>query len=424
MRKITINKIRVRGRFRKNLGDFNSLAASIEEVGLLHPIVVRADGRLIAGERRLAACKKLNWKSVPVTVVDLREVIRGEFAENAHRKDFLPSEIDAIRRALLPLEKAAAKERQRRHGGTAPGRKKHLGQVSRSDGRVRDKIAGFAGISGRTLEKIQAIVESAEQHPRRLGQLVADMDRSGRIDAAYRKLLRMRDEEQRLSVKPLEGKFRTIVIDPPWQYSGAPRQRPTYATMTQTELLALPVSSWADDPAHLYLWSTNADLRDAFELMEVWGFEFKTMITWVKPSFGMGSYFRTSTEHVLFGVRGHLLTRVRNIGTHFTAPKTFILKSQTTFMSWWSGLHIHPMLTFLPERKGRAECLGQRDSRSGLKARLRLKMKRHLLRGMFCQKISTRRQTTRWQATRRISSATLEERARRKPPPVLNDTQR
>src|SRR5215831_2363684 len=154
MRKLAINKIKVRSRFRKNLGDINSLATSIEEVGLLHPIVVRADGRLIAGERRLAACKKLNWKSVPVTVLDLNEVIRGEFAENAHRKDFLPSEIDAIRRALLPIEKAAAKERQRRHGGTAPGRKKQSGQFSRSDGRVRDKIAGFAGISGRTLEKI------------------------------------------------------------------------------------------------------------------------------------------------------------------------------------------------------------------------------------------------------------------------------
>jgi ParB family chromosome partitioning protein len=102
------------------------LAASIEEVGLLHPIAVRADGRLIAGERRLAACKKLGWTSVPVTVVNLNEVIRGEFAENAERKDFLPSEIDAIRRALLPLEKAAAKERQRRHSGTAPGRKKTL----------------------------------------------------------------------------------------------------------------------------------------------------------------------------------------------------------------------------------------------------------------------------------------------------------
>jgi N6-adenosine-specific RNA methylase IME4 len=261
---------------------------------------------------------------VPVTFVDLKEVIRGELAENAHRKNFLPSEIDAIRRALLPLEKAAAKERQRRHGGTAPGRKKQSGQISRSDGRVRDKIAGFAGISGRTLEKIQTIIEVAERQPRRFGPLIAEMDRYGRIDAAYRKLRRMIDEEQRLAVKPLKGKFRTIVIDPPWAYSGVQeRARPAYATMTQIELLALPVRSWADDPAHLYLWTTNADLPDAFELMKVWGFKYMTMLTWVKPSFRMGSYFRTSTEHVLFGVRGHLLTRVRNIGTHFTAPKTF-----------------------------------------------------------------------------------------------------
>jgi N6-adenosine-specific RNA methylase IME4 len=323
MKELAIKKIRVRDRFRKDLGDIDSLAASIDEIGLLHPIVVRPDGRLIAGERRLAACKELGWTSVPVTFVDLKEVIRGEFAENAHRKNFLPSEIDAIRRALLPIEKAAAKERQKQHGGTAPGRRKQSGQFSQSDGRVRDKIAGFAGISGRTLEKIQAVVEAAERQPRRFGTLVADMDRHGRIDVAYRKLRRMIDEEQRLAVKPLKGKFRTIVIDPPWDY-GAERERvrPVYATMTQKELLTLPVFSWADDPAHLYLWSTNGNLCDAFVLMKAWGFNFKTMITWVKPSFGMGSYFRTSTEHVLFGVRGHLLTRVRNIGTHFTAPKT------------------------------------------------------------------------------------------------------
>ena len=261
---------------------------------------------------------------MPVTFVDLKEVIHGEFAENAYRKDFLPSEIDAIRRALLPLEKAAAKERQRCHGGTAPGRKKQSGQISRSDVRVRDKIASFAGISGRTLEKIQAIVEAAERRPRRFGQLIANMDRYGQIDATYRKLRQMIDEDHRLAVKPLKGKFRTIVIDPPWDHPKVPeRARPAYATMSQKELLALPVASWVDNPAHLYLWSTNAVLLDAFQLMDVWGFKYITMLTWVKPSFGMGSYFRTSTEHVLFGVRGHLQTRVRNIGTHFTAPKTF-----------------------------------------------------------------------------------------------------
>ncbi len=78
------------------------------------------------------------------------------------RKDFLPSEIDAIRRAIEPLEKAAAKERQRQHGGTAPGRHKHSRKVSLSDGQTRDKIGAFAGISGRSLAKTQAVVEAAE----------------------------------------------------------------------------------------------------------------------------------------------------------------------------------------------------------------------------------------------------------------------
>ena len=57
----------------------------------------------------------------------------------------------------------------------------------------------------------------------------------------------------------------------------------------------------------------NADLPDAFELMERWNFKYITTLTWIKPTFGLGSYFRTSTEHVLFGVRGRLLTRVRNL---------------------------------------------------------------------------------------------------------------
>jgi ParB family chromosome partitioning protein len=111
--KLPISKIKVRNRYRKCLGDIAPLAASIKELGLLHPIVARPDGRLIAGERRLAACKRLGWKTIPVTYVDLKQVVRGEFAENAFRKDFLPSEIEAIRRALEPRKggrKGAPKE--------------------------------------------------------------------------------------------------------------------------------------------------------------------------------------------------------------------------------------------------------------------------------------------------------------------------
>src|SRR3974377_135259 len=107
-----IGSIRIGKRHRRDLGDIDQLAASIAQLGLLHPIVVTPGGELIAGERRLQACNKLGWAYVPVTVVALAEIVQGEFAENANRKDFLPSEIDAIRRALEPLEKAAAKKRQ------------------------------------------------------------------------------------------------------------------------------------------------------------------------------------------------------------------------------------------------------------------------------------------------------------------------
>jgi hypothetical protein len=68
---------------------------------------------------------------------------RGEFAENAIRKDSLPSEIDAIRKALEPLEKLAAKERMSEGG--------KVGKISTPSeaGKTRDKVGAFAGVTGR-----------------------------------------------------------------------------------------------------------------------------------------------------------------------------------------------------------------------------------------------------------------------------------
>ncbi len=314
MSSLPISKIRVRSRYRKNLGNIQSLAASIEEVGLLHPIVVRRDGRLIAGERRLEACKTLGWRNVPVTVVDIDQIIRGEFAENAFRKDFLPSELDAIRRALEPLERAAARKRMSEGGKGAK-----ISQPYRS----LDRIGSFAGLSGRSVEKIRAIMEAAEREPKRFRPLVEEMDRTGKVDGPYRTLRQWLDADN-ISVKPVvRGKFRTIVIDPGWTFPGQHRGRPDYATMSQEQLLDLPISKWAADDCHVYLWSTNATLPQALELMSHWGFQYKNLLTWMKPGLGLGAYFRTTTESALFGVRGKLLTRPpHDIPTHFEAPKT------------------------------------------------------------------------------------------------------
>ena len=64
-----VNKISVGKRYRKDLGDVKALAESIEDIGLLHPITVDEENRLLAGARRLAACKRLGWKTIPVKVI-------------------------------------------------------------------------------------------------------------------------------------------------------------------------------------------------------------------------------------------------------------------------------------------------------------------------------------------------------------------
>jgi N6-adenosine-specific RNA methylase IME4 len=166
-------------------------------------------------------------------------------------------------------------------------------------------------------------VEAAETEPEKFGHLVEEMDRTGKVTGAYHKLRMAKDEQRIQNIAPIKGKFRTIVVDPPWDYerlSLAGRAAPGYATMSHDELLALDVPQWAEDDCHMYLWTTNNFSGCAHELMGKWGFAYKTKITWVKPRWGLGSYFRNSTEHVLFGVRGKLRTRSDNIATHFEAP--------------------------------------------------------------------------------------------------------
>jgi ParB/RepB/Spo0J family partition protein len=105
---IAIADVAVADRHRRDMGDIAGLAASMGELGLLQPVVVRPDGTLIAGERRIRSAEQLGWTTIPVTAVDLDAVVKGEFAENAVRKDFTLSEAVAIKRALEPLEREAA----------------------------------------------------------------------------------------------------------------------------------------------------------------------------------------------------------------------------------------------------------------------------------------------------------------------------
>jgi N6-adenosine-specific RNA methylase IME4 len=314
-----ISDITVGTRHRKDMGDIPALAAEIAELGtLLHPVVIRPDGTLIAGHRRLLAYQHLGRSEIPVNVVNIGAVVDGEFAENVCRKDFTPSELVAIGRERERVERERAKERMVA-AHASPGKLPEL-----EKGNTRDKIAAQLGMGARNYEKARAVVEAAENEPRKYGHLVEELDRYRGVDRAYRALRVARDQARVLGLQPREGKFRTLVVDIPWEYEMdfLGRGAPQYALMSREEALALPIASWAEEEAHLYLWCTNAMAPFAHTLLPHYGFEYKTTITWVKPPpFGLGVYFRGSTEHCLFGVRGQLQTRSTSIATHFEAPR-------------------------------------------------------------------------------------------------------
>jgi ParB-like chromosome segregation protein Spo0J len=83
------------------MGDLDGLARSIEEVGLLQPIGITPDCRLVFGQRRLLVYQDiLGQESIPARIVPVESMRSGEIAENTMRKDYTPSELVAIVQAI------------------------------------------------------------------------------------------------------------------------------------------------------------------------------------------------------------------------------------------------------------------------------------------------------------------------------------
>lgn len=104
-------------------------------------------------------------------------------------------------------------------------------------------------------------------------------------------------------------RFGTIYADPPWQYSNTSSRGAAenhYPTLSQEELRAQPVAELAADECHLHLWATAPLLQEALDLLEAWGFAYRSHFVWTKPGLGCGNYWRVSTELLLLGVRGSL----------------------------------------------------------------------------------------------------------------------
>jgi N6-adenosine-specific RNA methylase IME4 len=314
--------------------------------GIRDPLVVWGEV-LIDGHNRYGLAQKhgLTYQVVQRDFADRDAAVLWIVYNQLGRRNLLTAARAELAMRIEPILAQQAKARQvagLRRGDEAP-------VVPNSEQRkVKDlnatktatQAAEAAGLKRDTYHKAKTVLTSAPAP-------IVEAFKAGKISAhqAYQQVRReqkeaergaRRDDNARLIAEVPDTtallnsgsvRFATIVIDPPWDWGDEGdvdqmgRARPTYSTMSLEQLLELPVNELSDVDAHLYLWITNRSLPKGFRLLEHWGFRYVTAITWVKPHFGMGNYFRGQTEHILFGVKGSQPLRRRDVGTVFTAPR-------------------------------------------------------------------------------------------------------
>lgn len=310
--------------------EFKTFVEDIRARGIRVPIEVDEHNVIIDGRSRYMAAKTLGIKDVPIVDVPLNGDDPVVYMIRAASK----------RRHLTDDQRACLAEEERRYMAAK-------NKVDRAETARAGKKPSVVLVTPTKTEAVNSRTQVAKQHQisehkvreaGKLDQKTFEKVKRGEqtiIQAKREKREQAREEKRAVNAAKVEQvskpeeivqvgvKFPTIVIDPPWDWGDEGdinqlgRAKPDYATKSIEELMALPMPTLSDDDCHLYLWITNRSLPKGFRLLDAWGFRYITCLTWCKPSFGMGNYFRGSTEQILFAVKGSQALKRKDVGTWF-----------------------------------------------------------------------------------------------------------
>jgi N6-adenosine-specific RNA methylase IME4 len=305
--------------------EFVELKQDIKANGVHEPIVMY-QGQILDGRNRFRACQEVG---VTPKFVNYAGDSPAAFviSLNIHRRHMDSGQKAAVAVEFLPYLEEESRKRMSSGG-------KGVEKIPPLEaGKSRDKAAEMVGTNPRYVSDAKKIKEEKPEVFEEIKAGTKSLMQAKRDIREEKREERREENRKKVAESPApekllgHAKFSTILVDPPWDWADEGdinqmgRAKPDYATMTIDQLLGLPVGELADTDCHLYLWITNRSLPKGFQLLDRWGFRYITAITWVKPSFGMGNYFRGQTEHVLFGVRGSQMLKRQDVGTVFNAAR-------------------------------------------------------------------------------------------------------
>lgn len=271
--------------------EYSELKQSIKQDGQWVPIIVNKDNIILDGHHRAKACFELRIDPRFTHQIIDNKLLEKKFViecnlKRRHLNDFQKAELVI---PLLEIEKQLAKERQLK-GTLLP---------NESKGMATERVSKQAGLSRNTFERAKVIIQKA---PEELKEKV----RSGQtsIHYAYKSVNRA---EKKKNSEPIPRDFFSVILsDPPWKYDVNLRGSPDahYSVLTVEEICKLKPLSHKD--CILFLWTIAPMLKEALQVLEAWGFKYKTHLVWVKDKIGTGYYFRGQHELLLVGRKGNI----------------------------------------------------------------------------------------------------------------------
>ena len=328
-----------------SLEELNSLEASLKHEGCRDPLVVW-NNTIIDGHHRYAICNKygISFDVVEKTGLETELDVKLWMVNNQFSRRNLPTETRlALAYRFKELEAEKAKERQLANLKQFSKKEEaaetsHLtdslpvGLREENKGKTLEIIAHKAGVSRATAEQYDTIQRKGTEE-----QKAEVAEGKSSIKKVYTKIQKAERLEKNKVAEWPKGKYRVIYADPPWQYgderSGFGGAIDHYNTMTMEELKAMPVASLSEDNAVLFLWGTAPLLPEAVELINAWGFKYKTNIVWDKVRANLGNYTSVRHEHLFIATKGSGVpdntTRVdsvqvvERVGRHSEKPEEF-----------------------------------------------------------------------------------------------------
>ena len=261
---------------------------------------------------KLSKDKRSSVKKIAEDVLKILPLhIRCEIEENNQREDYSTKELAEIQETVTKYIKKQFRPGRKFKKGSKKGEKCQpvVTLKSLSFDRVDDIVGWMTNKeSGETVRIRRNVTNYVKSNQESFPNLLEDIDKKRTSLKYANNMIKRVQLKDNPSPPPPEGKYEVIYIDPPWEYDFPLQGAPPYKTMTLEELKQLKIP--AAENCVIFMWVTNPKLKDGIELLESWGFTYKTKMTWVKEKDGKlqmttGYYTRGADESLLIGIKGN-----------------------------------------------------------------------------------------------------------------------